>query len=139
MLCYRLIHYTDHIPDIDTGLRNGDKELGGPLLRIFYGTKAFGDIKYALEKFLAQRKDKKQKTIESALQPLIVELLAKNNTLELSLEQIWNALPCCISGRLYRIWRGINRKTNNYPLSSKREDLNFMVKHSAKFVNTINR
>lgn len=61
MLCYRLIHYTDHRPDIDIGLRNRDKELGSPLLRIFYGTKAFGDIKYALEKFLVQRKDIKQK------------------------------------------------------------------------------
>jgi hypothetical protein len=100
MLCYRLIHYTAHIPDIDTGLRNRDKELGGPLLRIFSGTKAFGDIKYALKKFLAQRKDKKQKTIESALQPLILELLVKNNTLELSLEEIWNALPSYIPGRL---------------------------------------
>src|SRR5215203_54936 len=46
MMCYRLIHYTDHIPDIDTGLRNREKELGGPLLRIFYGTKAYGDVKY---------------------------------------------------------------------------------------------
>jgi hypothetical protein len=100
MLCYRLIHYTDHIPDIDIGLRNRDKELGGPLLRIFYGTKVFGDIKYALEKFLAQRKDRKQKTIEFALQTLIVELLAKSNNSELSLEEIWNALPSYIPGGL---------------------------------------
>ena len=99
MLCYRLIHYTDHIPDNDTGLRNRDKELGGPLLCIFHGSRAFGDIKYALEKFLAQRKDRKQKTIENALQRLIVELLFKNNTLELSMEEIWNALPSYIPGR----------------------------------------
>jgi hypothetical protein len=79
-------------------LSNRDKELGGPLLRIFYGTKAFGDIKYALEKFLAQRKVGKQKTIEKALQRLIVELLFKNSTLELSMEEIWNALPSYIPG-----------------------------------------
>jgi hypothetical protein len=99
MLCYRLIHYKDQIPDFDTGLRNRDKELGSPLLRLFYGTEAFGDIKYALEKFLAQRKDGKQKTIEYAIQTLIGELLAKNDTLELTVEQIWNALPANIPGR----------------------------------------
>jgi hypothetical protein len=99
MLCYRLIHYTDHIPDIDTGLRNRDKELGGPLLRLFHGTKAFGDIRYALEKFLAQRKEGKQKTIENVLQYLIVGLLTKDNMLELSMEEIWNALPSYIPGR----------------------------------------
>jgi hypothetical protein len=87
MLCYRLIHYMDHIPDIDTGLKNRDQELGGPLLRLFHDTKVLGEIKYALHKFLAQRKARKEKTLESALQPLIVRLLTDNNsnTLELSL------------------------------------------------------
>jgi hypothetical protein len=100
MLCYRLIHYSDHIPDIDTGLKNRDKELGGPLLRLFHDTKTFDEIKYALQKFLAQRKAKKEKTIESALQPLIVKLVTSNNTLELFLEQIWDALPDIIPGKL---------------------------------------
>jgi hypothetical protein len=100
MLCYRLIHYRDHIPDIDTGLRNRDNELGGPLLRLFNGTKAFGDIKYALDKFLAQRRGIKHKTIEHVLRPLVVELLDKSNSLEISLEQIWDAIPSYILGRL---------------------------------------
>jgi hypothetical protein len=103
MLCYRLIHYMDRIHDIDTGLKGRDKELGGPLLQIFYGTKAFGDIKYALQKFLAQRKNdgrRKQKTVESALGPLIVKLIDKNNTLKLPLGLIWNETIKTISGRL---------------------------------------
>jgi hypothetical protein len=38
--------------------------------------------------------------MESALQPLIGKLLSSNNTSELYLEQIWNALPDNIAGRL---------------------------------------
>jgi hypothetical protein len=99
MLCYRLIHYFDHIQDIDTGLRNRDKELGGPLLRLFHDAKVYAEIKYALDKFLSQRKNRKQSTIESALQPFIGQLLAKANTSELYVAEIWNALPNNIPGR----------------------------------------
>jgi hypothetical protein len=99
MLCYRLTHYTEHIPDIDTGLKNRDEELEGPLLQIFRETKVFGDIKYALQKFLAQRKAGKQKTIESALGPLIVKLLTRGNTLKLLVGQVWNEATNTIPGR----------------------------------------
>jgi hypothetical protein len=98
MLCYRLIHYKDTIPDFDTGLRNRDKELGNPLLRLFSGTEAYEEIKYALEKFLSERKGRKQKTIKSALQPMIAKLLAKSTKPELSVGQIWDALPQHIPG-----------------------------------------
>ena len=47
----------------------------------------------------SERKVGKQKTIEYAIQTLIVELLAKHNNSELSLEEIWNALPSHIPGR----------------------------------------
>jgi hypothetical protein len=100
MLCYLLRHYFDHISGIDTVLKNRDNELGCPLLQIFYGTKAYGDIKYALQKFLAQRKAKKEKTIESALELMIIKLVTVNNTLRLSVGLIWNEAINTIPGRL---------------------------------------
>jgi hypothetical protein len=100
MLCHRLLHYSDPIPDIDTGLKNRDKELGGPLLRLFHDTKVLRDIKYALQKFLTERKAKKEKIMESALAPLIVKLVSENNTLKLHATQIWDTLPNAIPGRL---------------------------------------
>lgn len=101
MVCYRLIHSRDYIPDIDTGLRNRDNELGGPLLRIFHDTKTFGKIKDAIQRFLAQRKgDGSQKRIESALQPMILKLVNKNKTLILPLGLIWNEAIDTIPGRL---------------------------------------
>ena len=38
MLCYRLIHYTDELPQIEVNLKNRDLELTHPLLQLFYGT-----------------------------------------------------------------------------------------------------
>ena len=45
MLCYRLVHYTDELPEIKTSVRNRDEELSTPLLQLFYGTEAFEEIK----------------------------------------------------------------------------------------------
>jgi hypothetical protein len=101
MLCYRLIHYIDYMPDIDTELRNRDKELGGPLLRLFHDTETFSKIKDALQTFLAQRKGNgRQRTIDSALQHLIVKLVNENNTLKLPGGLIWNEVIDTILGRL---------------------------------------
>jgi hypothetical protein len=41
-----------------------------------------------------------EKTIEFALQPLIVKLVTENNTLKLHASQIWDTLPNTIPGRL---------------------------------------
>ncbi len=38
MLIYRLIHFTDSIPDIDIGLDGRDKELCKPLIQLFCNT-----------------------------------------------------------------------------------------------------
>ncbi|MGB6529576.1 MAG: hypothetical protein WBF33_15830 [Candidatus Nitrosopolaris sp.] len=40
MLCYRLVHYSDKLPDIETGLINRDRELGRPILQVFHGLSA---------------------------------------------------------------------------------------------------
>jgi hypothetical protein len=100
MICYRLLHYFDPIPDVDTGLKNRDKELRGPLLRLFHDTKTFEEIKYALKKFLTERKANKDKTIKSALAPMIVDLIDKHETRTLYAAQIWDALPNAIPGTL---------------------------------------
>ena len=56
MLCYRLLHYGDALPDISTGLKNRDLELGGPVIQLFYGTDALDEIIDALKKFLVRKK-----------------------------------------------------------------------------------
>jgi hypothetical protein len=113
MLCYRLIHSMDYMPDIDTGLRNRDKELGGPLLRLFHDSKAFDEIKCALQKFLEQRKPTKQKTIGFALQSLIGKLLTIDNTSELAMGQIWSETINTIPGK-YNQHKPDEFQTNEY-------------------------
>ncbi len=72
MLCYRLIHYKDLLPIIETGLKNRDNELCKPLLQLFYNTKALkNDIIPTLEEFVKQRRTRKGNSIDAALYPII--------------------------------------------------------------------
>ena len=71
MLCYRLVHYKDLLPDIETGLKNRDEELCKPLLQLFYGTKALKEIIPTFETFVKQRRTRKENSLEAALYPII--------------------------------------------------------------------
>ena len=65
MLCFRLVHYTDELPEIKTSVINRDEELSTPILQLFYGTEAFEEIKEAVEFFLSQRKQRRSRSFEA--------------------------------------------------------------------------
>jgi hypothetical protein len=85
MLCYRLIHYQDLLPNIETGLTNRDEELCKPLLQLFYGTESLkNDIIPALEEFVKQRRTRKANSLEATLYPIIKKYVFKNAGLDSS-------------------------------------------------------
>jgi len=44
LLVYRILHYKDQIPDIELSIKNRDKQLCKPLIRLFNNTKAQEEI-----------------------------------------------------------------------------------------------
>ena len=83
MLCYRLVHYQDLLPNIETGLKNRDEELCKPLLQLFYGTESLkNDIIPALEEFVKQRRTRKANSLEATLYPIIKKYVFKNAGLD---------------------------------------------------------
>jgi len=110
MLCYRLIHYKDLLPEIETGLKNRDNELCKPLLQLFYNTKVLkNDIIPTLEEFVKQRRTRKGNSIDAALYPIIKkqvfaaeglnsetntysELKEKKKSVKVAFSYIWNSI-----------------------------------------------
>jgi hypothetical protein len=78
MLCYRLVHYRDILPQITINLKNRDNELCKPLLQLFYGTDAFDQITKALEFFVMQRRERRSNSIEAALYPILKQFIYPN-------------------------------------------------------------
>lgn len=106
LLCYRLLHYRDPLPRLKINLENRDKELSYPLLTLFYGTSVYEEIKEALEYFINQRHERKARSLEAALYPILERLLKPNtdnesvvNFVSIMFSEIWeeittkNAIP----------------------------------------------
>lgn len=61
-----MIHYDDKIPDVQLSIRNRDKQLSKPLIRLFSNTKAIKDIITTLSKFLSEKNDKKLNSLDTS-------------------------------------------------------------------------
>jgi hypothetical protein len=67
LLAYRLIHHTDKIPNIDVQVKNREKQLTKPLLRLFQNSKCRNEIGKALAELIAIRRGLKKDTLEAAV------------------------------------------------------------------------
>ena len=92
MLCYRLIHYSDDLPQIRVNVRNRDEELSFPHLQLFYGTKSFEEIKTAMALFLKQRRRRRGRSLEAAMYPLLKEMIAKRTNFTADNPKLVNVL-----------------------------------------------
>ena len=97
MLCYRLVHYEDELPNIKISLINRDEELSYPLLQLLYGTVAFEEIKTALEFFIKQRRERRQRSLEAALYPILKGLInvhtnLTSNLVDIFYSDIWDKI-----------------------------------------------
>jgi hypothetical protein len=90
MLCYRLIHYEDELPNIKTSLINRDEELTSPLLQLFYGTEIFDEAKEALEYFIKLRRERRSRSQAAALNPILKKQVGISHIVESS--SIWSAV-----------------------------------------------
>lgn len=92
IFCYRLIHYTDDLPPIKVSLINRDEELTYPLLQLFYGTEAFEEIKTALEFFIKQRRERRSRSTQAALYPILKKFIPDNgsNIVTVLYSSIWD-------------------------------------------------
>ena len=99
LLVYRLRHFKDAIPDLDIGVEGRDKELVKHSLQLFNGCKCLNEVVETLQKFLDNKNEKKESSIESVLLK-VVATLVKFNGPRISSKSIWNELMNEIPGIL---------------------------------------
>jgi hypothetical protein len=92
LFCYRLIHFKDGIPNINLNIRNREKQLFKPLLRLFQGTRAFDTLRPVISKYIRDRRMSKANSYHAFLYRLIKHLTNDGNMLELESNAVWNSL-----------------------------------------------
>ncbi|HEY7777166.1 MAG TPA: hypothetical protein VIA09_01380, partial [Nitrososphaeraceae archaeon] len=97
MICYRLVNYTNSLPNIETGLKNRYNELCKPLLQLFWGTDAISEVIKTLEIFIDQRKNRIENSIEAVVYPIIENAVSKLGN-EISVRVIWEFITDSLEG-----------------------------------------
>ena len=90
IFCYcRLLHYKDRIPNIKLNIRNREKQLFKPVLRVFYGTKTFNKLLPVISNFVTQKRQAKVDSYHSFLFQLIKKMIIEHNSAILQSNDIW--------------------------------------------------
>ena len=96
LLIYRILHYNDQIPDVQLSIKNRDKQLCKPLIRLFNNTKTLEEIIKSLSKLLSDKNKKKLNSLDSYLFSAIFNLVKEENT-AISNYDLWN-IVCYLPG-----------------------------------------
>lgn len=92
LLCYRLLHFNDKIPNIRLNIRNREKQLFKPVLRVFQGTRTFHDLLPVISKCINNRRENKVNSFHAFLFRLVRDLIKSQGTTELESSNIWTNL-----------------------------------------------
>jgi hypothetical protein len=119
LLIFRLVNQNIPIPDIQLNIKNRDKQLCKPLLRLFQDSKCVDEIASTLSKLLAEKRQRKSGTLDARLFEIIINLAGMQG-LELNNKMIWETVKANIEG-YYDDKKPLSYETEEfYTLSQKR-------------------
>jgi len=104
LFCYRLLHFHDPIPNLDTGMTGRNKELTKPYIQLFSGFTSdedrvvFEEINNSLERLLDIKNCKKDFTHEAMLLPVLVPLMLRSRTEVITFSNLWDEIRTKIRG-----------------------------------------
>lgn len=90
LLIYRLSHFNEIIPDIDLNIKNREKQLFKPILRLFQKTETMKELLLVISEYINERRIANANSLHAYVYGVITGLIQKNNTTQLKSEDIWN-------------------------------------------------
>ena len=94
LLCHRLIHSNDKIPNIKVNLKNRENQLFKPVLRLFQGTKTFDHLTKVLSDYVNERRHTKKRSPNAFLCRLVKDMIDDKKiityTITLETGEIWS-------------------------------------------------
>lgn len=101
---YRLLHFKDPIPNINTNVKGRDKELTKPYLQLFSDPVTSDDklvsdeVIFTLNKLLELKNSKKDWTFELELIPILFKLMWRSKTQLVTFGNLWDEIINNIKG-----------------------------------------
>jgi hypothetical protein len=108
LFAFRLIHFSDSLPDVKLNITGRDEELCSPLIRLFKNndTKALKTVKDTLYRFIIEKKTKKFQSLDAFVCSMVKDMLkepycidAINKERGIEFIDIWNLLKEKLDGQ----------------------------------------
>lgn len=97
LLVFRLLNHDKPLPDVGISLKNREKQLCKPLVRLFQDSKVLDDILNCLTKFIIEKRNKKLDSLDSVLFSIVSDLAKSSNGYKVPNEELW-AIMCTLPG-----------------------------------------
>jgi hypothetical protein len=98
-----LLHFHEKIPDVKLNIRNRERQLFKPLIRLFEAQSSSPqsreEILKVVSKYVSQRRESKANTLHAWLYELVRDLIKAQNTYELPSNLIWNTVRETLQGK----------------------------------------
>lgn len=75
LLMYRLLHYSDPIPNINLNLVNREKQLFKPVIRVFQKTQTLNELLPVISKYVTDKRQKNTDSFHAILYKILKEIL----------------------------------------------------------------
>jgi hypothetical protein len=98
LLAYKLLNFHYVIPNIKLSIRNREKQLFKPLLRVFQNTRTYNELKPVVSYFINQRRENNANSFHAFLYRVINELTKLQNSYELVIGSIWQSVKNNLEG-----------------------------------------
>jgi len=92
LLIFRLQHYNDKISDVNLNIRNREKQLFKPIIRVFQKTETLKELLPIISKYVNQKRLKDANSLHAYLYRIIIDLIRENNSYELASGIIWDRI-----------------------------------------------
>ena len=89
LLAYRLLHFSEKIPNIKLNIKGREKQLFKPGLRIFQNTETLNELLPVISNYVTQKREANDATFNAFLYKAIIEIIATEKTAVLASRLIW--------------------------------------------------
>ena len=99
LLIYRLQHHHEKIPNIKINLKNREKQLFKPVLRVFQKTGVLNELLPVISQYVSKKREGNANTLHAFLYNVVKNLIQTKNSYELETSDIWVSVIEDLEGR----------------------------------------
>jgi hypothetical protein len=118
---FKLLHYHEPRPDVkDLNIRNREKQLFKPLIRLFQNESCLDEILEVISEYISKKRAARVNSLRANLYHILKTLMQSRNMLEFTSNEIWEFIKANLNGKEVRD-RPMSYESDEYGMLSQKQ------------------